>query len=138
MLSKSNALPWLMALTGLVLVAREAVFYTGFAILGSAINWPASLGLPAEEIFALLRDQGDAMFTGYYFYMISSAMFIPVAVCLRWLVAGEDQLTTLLADINETGSSDPENGAWNSPPAVSRSGAWSYRCAATCLRWSCL
>ena len=99
MTAKSQVLPWLMALTGLVLIAREAVFYTGFAILGSAINWPASLGLPPDEIFVLLRDQGDAMFIGYYFYMVSSAMFIPVAVCLRYLVAGEDQLTTLLADV---------------------------------------
>ena len=99
MTSRTHILPWLMTLTGAVLIAREAVFYTGFAILGSAINWPASLGLPAEEIFALLRDQGDAMFTGYYVYMLSSIMFIPVAVCLRWLVAGEDTLTTLLADI---------------------------------------
>ena len=99
MTNRTQVLPWLMAVTGVILLAREAVFYTGFAILGSAINWPTSLGLPAEEIFVLLRDHGDAMFNGYYFYMISSAMFIPVAVCLRWLVAGEDQLTTLLADI---------------------------------------
>ncbi len=99
MISKSHALPAIMALTGGILILREAVFYTGFAVLNGAINWPASLGLPATEIFGLLRDQGNAMFAGYYVYMISSFMFIPIAVCLRWLVAGEDDLTTILADI---------------------------------------
>ncbi|MEM8837356.1 MAG: DUF4386 family protein [Pseudomonadota bacterium] len=99
MTRNSPALPWLMALTGTLLLAREAVFYIGFAILGSSINWPASLGLPAEEIFILLRDESVAMFAGYYVYLISSAMFVPVAVCLRALIAGEVQLTTLMADI---------------------------------------
>jgi hypothetical protein len=99
MLSKPFALPAIMALTGGILILREAVFYTGFAILNGAINWPASLGLPAAEVFGLLRDQGGAMFAGYYVYMLSSFMFIPIAVCLRWLVAGEDDLTTILADI---------------------------------------
>ena len=99
MTTKPNVMPWLMALAGSILVLREAVFYVGFAILGSAINWPASLGLPAQEIFVLLRDKGDAMFAGYYVYLISSVMFIPIAVCLRSFLAGEDNLTRLLADI---------------------------------------
>ena len=95
----TNALPWLMALTGVLLISREAIFYVAFYVLGSSINWPASLDLAAPEIFELLRDEGDAMFTGYYIYLLSSVLFIPVAVCLRWLVAGEDTLTTLIADI---------------------------------------
>ena len=99
MMHMSMSVRWLVLATGLLLVGREAFFYVGFYILGSSIGWPASLGLPAEEIFLLIQNEGSAMFTGYYVYMLSSALFIPIAFCLRGLLQEERGSIKLLADI---------------------------------------
>lgn len=98
-LPKPTVSPILLIIAGVLLLLREAMFFGGFAILNNAINWPASLGLPATEIFALLRDKPGQIFTGYYIYMASSLMFIPIAFALRAALRTEDKATGLVLDI---------------------------------------
>lgn len=87
------------ATAGALLILREAVFYGGFIVLNVAIDWPASLGLPAAEIFAMLRDKPGEIFAGYYIYMASSLLFIPIACALRGALRSGDRTTDLVLDV---------------------------------------
>lgn len=88
----------LLAVAGSLLFMKEAVFYVAFFILGTSIDWPGSLGLPAAEALPLIREHEGAVFTGYYFYLLSSIMYIPVALSLRALLRGNGTVRDLLLD----------------------------------------
>lgn len=72
-----------MMIAGGLLLAREAVFYAAFGVLAASIDWPGSLGLAAADALPLIREQQRSVFTGYYLYLLSSIMFLPIAMALR-------------------------------------------------------
>jgi len=68
---------------GVLLIAQNAVFFTAFAILGAAIGWPASLDLPAIESLPLIGENASAVFNGYYLYLLSVIITLPMWVVVR-------------------------------------------------------
>lgn len=89
----------LLLVTGVLLLSREAIFYCAFYILGSSIDWPGSLGLPATEALPLIASNQTAVFAGYYLYMFASLLFVAVAMALRSAFANDDPLVNLMLDI---------------------------------------
>ncbi|MEO1699363.1 MAG: hypothetical protein AAFU73_18880 [Planctomycetota bacterium] len=85
--------------TGTLLLAREAVFYVAFYVLGSSIGWPASLGLPAHEALPLIHQNARSVHVGYYLYLVSSLMFVPVVLSLRSTLYGRDPRANLFLDV---------------------------------------
>jgi hypothetical protein len=67
-------------MTALVLIAEPVLFFAAFIILGRAINWPASLGLPWNEALPLIAANLAEVRTGYGFYLASSLLTAPLAV----------------------------------------------------------
>lgn len=93
-------------LWGGALLVNLVVGFLPPLILGAAIGWPASLGLPASEQLALVLPHLEAMRWGYGFYLLYSLAFFPLLVAVaslgpgastRWLVlvAGFAALSTL-------------------------------------------
>lgn len=81
--SEKKGLGTVLTLTGITILLEQALFLMAFYILASTINWPASLGLPAETVFPLIIEKSGAVFSGYYFYLLSSVLLIPVALLIR-------------------------------------------------------
>lgn len=79
----------LLVVAGGLLLVREAVFYAAFGVLASSINWPGSLALPASEALPLIHQHGRAVFLGYYLYLLSSVLFLPIAMALRATLRSE-------------------------------------------------
>lgn len=59
-----------------------ALFLCAYAILGSAIGWPDSLGAGMEEQLSRVAANADAVRLGYSFYLLASAAHIGLAVLL--------------------------------------------------------
>ncbi len=91
--------PALFAAAGFLLLFRETVFYVGFYILGSSIEWPQSPGLGAEETFRLITAHPGAVFSGYTVYLLSGVLFLPIALALRALPRDADPLNKLALDV---------------------------------------
>ena len=85
--------------TGILLIVREAIFIAAFFILGASINWPQSLGLPAAEAFPLITENSSAVFSGYYFYLLSSLLILPMILAVLTLLKSEDSFLNLLLNI---------------------------------------
>lgn len=66
----------------ILLIGQFVAMWTAFFILMPAINWPASLDLPPQEILPLIRDQSSAVFTGYLSYLIHALLLIPIAALM--------------------------------------------------------
>lgn len=66
------------------------LFLAAYAVLGAAIDWPASLDLPAAEALPLVHEQRDGVRTGYLLYLASSLLFLPVAVLLPRVLLARD------------------------------------------------
>lgn len=73
----------IIRITGLAFIFEQLVFLIAFYILGSSINWPASLDLSAEKAFPLITANQTAVFTGYYFYLGSSILLIVAALLVK-------------------------------------------------------
>jgi hypothetical protein len=73
-------------MTALVLILEPLLFFAAFAVLGRAINWPASLGLPWNEALPLILTELGEVRLGYGFYLASSLLTAPLAVLvlLTW------------------------------------------------------
>ncbi|MEM8529889.1 MAG: DUF4386 domain-containing protein [Chloroflexota bacterium] len=69
-------------ITGILLLAQFAIFLIPVIVLGNAINWPASLGEPASVVLPLITEQSGAVRFGYFSYMISSFLVIPISFLL--------------------------------------------------------
>ena len=85
--------------TGIVLILRASVFYIAFYILGTSINWPQSLDLPAAEIFPLISQNSSAVFSGYYLYLIASILMLPMLIGVLTILKNEDSFQTMLINI---------------------------------------
>lgn len=60
-----------------------ALYLSAFFTLNSAIEWPASLRFSGEKLFPMLLANESAVFRGYYFYLLSSLLWIPMFLALR-------------------------------------------------------
>jgi len=89
----------LLVTVGKLFLFREAIFYVGFYILGVNINWPSSLSLPTLEILPLIYQKSNAVFIGYYVYLISQIFFIPIAIALKEAFKNNDLITNLYLKI---------------------------------------
>lgn len=81
---------------GALLVIESLLLFAPLAILGAAINWPASLSEPPSVVLPLIAQQADAVRLGYLIYLAYSVLFWPVALLTARVVAGGDTLPPLL------------------------------------------
>ncbi|GAB4112358.1 MAG: hypothetical protein Fur005_45600 [Roseiflexaceae bacterium] len=73
--------------TAIILLLEGLLLFVPMAILGQAINWPASLDLPAAEMLPLLQAQLEPTRLGYAVYLIYSILFFPLALLVNRLIA---------------------------------------------------
>src|SRR3712207_700905 len=66
-------------------------------VLGSAIDWPASLDEPASVVLPAITEQRGAVIAGYGAYMLYSLLFVPLALLLYQVLAGSGATSPLLA-----------------------------------------
>lgn len=78
-----NQMKTLSIAAAILFIAHIAVFFTAFGILGSAIGWPGSLDLPALENLPLIQENASAVFQGYYLYLLSVMITLPMWVLTR-------------------------------------------------------
>lgn len=91
--SLKNLYRWAAAL---LLIEAFLIFVPTF-VLGTAINWPASLDEPASVNLPLILEQWDAVLLGYGVYLIYSIVFLPVALLTAQAVSnGNESQSTLL------------------------------------------
>jgi len=77
-------------LTALFLVLEIVFFMTAFGVLANAVNWPASLDEPAAVVLPLIAQQRAAVIVGYYSYMLSAILLIPLSLLLHRVLAGKN------------------------------------------------
>jgi hypothetical protein len=83
--SRAASLPstvLLRRLTALVCFLAVASNLVAFVVLSSAINWPASLDLPAAEGLPLVAAERSGVLLGYSFYLAFSLSLAPLAALL--------------------------------------------------------
>jgi hypothetical protein len=69
----------LYTITGWLLLAESLLIFVPLSVLGSAINWPQSLGDPADKMLPLLVENAAAVRFGYLVYLVYSILFWVVA-----------------------------------------------------------
>jgi hypothetical protein len=67
---------------GMLLIAQFVQMFAALFILGSAINWPASLDEPAAVMLPLIAAQAPAVALGYTAYFLSALLLAPIALLL--------------------------------------------------------
>ncbi|MBI4781186.1 MAG: DUF4386 domain-containing protein [Oscillatoriophycideae cyanobacterium NC_groundwater_1537_Pr4_S-0.65um_50_18] len=75
---------------GWVLIVESLLLFVPVVILGSAINWPQSLGNPADVMLPLLVQKAGAVRLGYFIYLIYSILFWLVALAIIRVVSNEE------------------------------------------------
>lgn len=75
--------------TGLVLIVESLLLFAPIAILGQAINWPQSLGDPADTMLPLLAQNAAAVRVGYLIYLAYSILFWVVALLTTQVLSDE-------------------------------------------------
>lgn len=83
-------------MTGALLLAQFILMYVTVGILGSAINWPASLDEPASVMLPLIIEQSGAVALGYTSYFISSLLLGPIALLVYHIGRNEGGRAVLL------------------------------------------
>ena len=73
---------------GVVAIAFGLLMFIPLMVLGQAIDWPASLDLPATELMPLIRAHAASVELGYSAYLLYSILFLP-AILLLGRLAGE-------------------------------------------------
>lgn len=79
---------------GLLLFQAFGIFLP-MSILGAAIDWPASLDLPPEQVLPLIHAQAPAVRLGYGLYLMWSLAFAASAALIVGLARGERVLGAL-------------------------------------------
>lgn len=72
------------------LIIEFLLLFLPLIILGTSINWPASLDEPASVNFPLILEQYPSMMVGYGIYLIYSLLFWPVAYLTGRVIIGKD------------------------------------------------
>lgn len=81
---------------GALLVLEGLLIFVPLAVLGAAINWPASLSEPPAVVLPLIQQQAEAVRLGYLAYLAYSVLFWPLALLTARVAAGSDTLPPLL------------------------------------------
>ena len=55
---------------GAILIIQSLLIFVPMYILGSAIDWPASLDLPSNQILPLIYSKAVEVKLGYFIYFI--------------------------------------------------------------------
>ncbi len=80
----------LLKQAGVFLTVEFLLLFIPLIILGTSINWPASLDEPASVNLPLILENYGSMMTGYGIYLIYSLLFWPVAYLTGRVVVGND------------------------------------------------
>ncbi len=83
-----------------LLILEFLLIFPPMIILGSAINWPASLDEPASVNLPLILEQYAAVMSGYGIYLIYSLLFWPVAYVTGRVIVGDDTQNPLFQVAN--------------------------------------
>lgn len=67
----------------LLTLAHLAFFVVTLGVLSAATGWPEVLRLPAAEVFERIRAAALANAIGYFAYLVSSVLMVPLAFVLR-------------------------------------------------------
>jgi Domain of unknown function (DUF4386) len=76
-------------LTAWILLAESLLIFVPLTVLGSAINWPQSLGDPADKMLPLLVQNASAVRFGYLVYLVYSILFGVVALLMVRVLSHE-------------------------------------------------
>ena len=79
------------ASAGVVAVMFGLLMFIPVIVLGQAIDWPASLDLPATELMPLIQAQAASVQLGYSAYLLYSILFLP-AILLLARLAGDSAI----------------------------------------------
>lgn len=79
-----------------LLLIEFLLIFAPLAILGAAINWPASLDEPASVNLPLILEQAGAVKLGYFLYLLYSVLIIPVAFAISRIIGNAQGNNTLL------------------------------------------
>ncbi|WP_164689798.1 DUF4386 domain-containing protein [Herpetosiphon llansteffanensis] len=80
-----------------LLFGQFLIFMLTFLVLGSAIDWPASLDNPAAQALPLILQERSAVALGYTAYFLSATMLIPIALLLWHILGSESGLLRVSA-----------------------------------------
>jgi hypothetical protein len=83
-------------LAAAVLILEGLLLFAPMAVLGAAIEWPASLDWPAADLLPRLLANEAQVRQGYLIYLAYSLLFWPVALLVSDVVAGGAQRGPLL------------------------------------------
>lgn len=78
-------------LAAVLLILEPAAFFAAYAVLALAINWPASLGLPYNEILPLINANLSQVRFGYGLYLTSSLLTIPLGLAVLMRLGNSNQ-----------------------------------------------
>lgn len=78
-------------MTAGLLAAEGLLLFVPLAVLGSAIDWPASLDDPAAVALPRLLENEGAVRFGYVVYLAYSVLFLPVAVWTTRTLTRDDE-----------------------------------------------
>jgi hypothetical protein len=87
----------LYRVTGALLVLQFVLQYVTLGVLGTTINWPASLDEPASVALPLVVAQSTAVAWGYTSYFVSALLLIPIALLMHRVLAREDRAMLTVA-----------------------------------------
>jgi hypothetical protein len=76
-------------LTGWILLLESFLIFIPLTVLGGAINWPQSLGDPADKMLPLIVQNAAAVRFGYLVYLLYSILFGVVALLLVRVLSQE-------------------------------------------------
>ncbi|MFM8913463.1 MAG: DUF4386 domain-containing protein [Flammeovirgaceae bacterium] len=79
-----------------LLVAEAVTVTVAVAILGKNFNFPYILRQPAANAFGLFKSNQPAILLGYYIFLVSSLLYVPLSFMLKKVFdTTENRLTTL-------------------------------------------
>ncbi len=83
-------------LAGAALLAFQAFgIFIPISVLGTAIDWPSSLGLPPDQVLPLIQAQEPAVRLGYGVYLAWSLTFAASAALIVGLARGDKPMSAL-------------------------------------------
>lgn len=82
---------------GYLLVVQSLLLFVPIAVLGSSINWPASLSEPPTVMLPLIREQAGPVLGGYFVYLLFSVLFWPTSLFTTRALAPADGTLARLA-----------------------------------------
>lgn len=84
------------SIAGWLLIVESLLIFIPLVVLGQAINWPQSLGDPADKMLPLLVQNAEALRFGYLTYLAYSVLFCVVALMVTRVLGEEKADSTWL------------------------------------------